>query len=151
MFDAATAFSVIVPDICGVLVFTLLVFWCAALFRGKGQLRYHFAGLIFSSAFLPILQVADYVPNLDPEIRNLVLSGSPAMVPSVFGAFAMVMQLFVYVWIVAKIVPLVSAIHSFGRIRALLAVLIGGALSQVVAWFVFMPFFAELVKRAAKA
>ncbi|MGY4371025.1 hypothetical protein ACVW1A_007090 [Bradyrhizobium sp. LB1.3] len=63
----------------------------------------------------------------------------------------MVMQLFVYVWIVAKIVPLVSAIHSFGRIRALLAVLIGGALSQVVAWFVFMPFFAELVKRAAKA
>jgi Yip1 domain len=155
IFEPTASISVIVPSICNVIAFCFLIYWFGRLFGGKGQLRHSIAGLMFASALIPIVQLADYVPNLDPQYRKAVLAGNVSAVslPPSSGLifFGLLLGIAVTIWTITKLVPLVSAIHSFGRIRAILVVVLVGLLHATLSVSIWQPFWAELVRKYAHA
>ena len=140
IFDASIALSTFVPLIFAVILFILLVYWSAKFLGGKGDLRHSFAGLIYSSAFMPFLYATHLITQLDPEYRKVILNGkfTADMFQNVspLSMIGSVLEVACLIWIIAKLVPLIRIIHSLSTFKAFIAVAFGGIGEQLYEYFV---------------
>jgi len=94
-----------------------------------------------------VLCLTQIVYILNPAIPQAMITGAPPTF-SPIEIFGSTLQLAALIWIVVKLVPLIKIVHEVGRLRALLIIAVAAVVDGLYEWFVWMPFFAEMVKSA---
>src|SRR6266566_4945081 len=109
--------------------------------------------MFYSSAFVPIALITHYLTRIDPANRKAILTGDANDLtvlnsPLVFiGSLAFIA---VSIWIIVKLIRLIKVVYGVGRFRSLIVIGIAAGVEQLYERFVWLPFFVELMKSAAK-
>jgi hypothetical protein len=151
VLDVKLAISATMPFLVAVALFSSLIFLFGKLVGGKGTFRLTLAGMLYFSAFLPFIYLVDYIALTDPDFRAAMLARNMeyfgkdmALVPRIGSwiGFAVI------VFLAVRMLPLVKVIHRIGFVRAAIVIALTGSVYELYEFFVWMPFFAQLVKTA---
>jgi len=111
--------------------------------------------MLYSSAFMFINTILAliFLPHSSVDLQTLLsaLSGSPEKYVRVYNTadyIGSVIGLIVICYVNIKLISLVKFVHSIGVIRASLVLACAYAAYVCYAWFVGVPFLAELAKRS---
>jgi hypothetical protein len=107
--------------------------------------------MLYFSAFMPFLYIPDYIALIDTDYRAAFLarnmeyfSQHMALVPFIGS----LIQMFIAIYLVVRLFPLVKVIHKVEFVRAAIIIFLTGSVYELYEYFVWIPFFAELVRTA---
>jgi hypothetical protein len=134
--EVSTIINVIIIAVLQAGVFSFAMFILARMLGSKASLRDTLASMLFATVYTPLLSVRSYVEFFDPDFVRNFATGDKLIenVPLNGYVIANVLITFsIYVYITWKVVPLVSAVHRFGLIRAITS--FGAA---AIMWLIFI-------------
>ena len=120
------------------------------IFFGHGKFYQSLITGIYLTAFWPISVLGDYILlPCSPGVRNSVLNGSAFKIVDkdyIYIIILMFAALFLFIYLITKVLPVFRLIHSFGNFRSILAAIIGILLLIIVSQLFIFPIYVELTK-----
>lgn len=156
VFDATTQITGIILNYLQIILFSYFIYLFGYIVKGRGKLVSVLSSMFFASALLPFFVFTHYIDYRSQVLLQTMKGGMTfidvkpedivADAPMII--LAGIIELIVIIYIIRKLIPVVKWVHTLGFLRALLVVLLAGALQQLIAYTVFLPYFLDLVKNA---
>jgi hypothetical protein len=110
------------------LSFTAFFHFAAICLRGRGSFSASFITCAYLSAFCPFLSLTDYAFLLFPDVEKLAkahdfqaaYSDADPLTRFAYNGFLLLVFLFLTIYILPRVIPLIKYVHAVGTVRALL-------------------------------
>lgn len=140
-------------------VFTIAVHISAKAVGGSAPFARMLPAMLYASAYYVFFNALGYLPASNPALVESLRSGGFPEGPAAEALIAenpslavtLLVCLVFGVYVVIKLTPLVASVHGVGRIRSLLAVLLGCALYFLVIRFAILPIWIAFTSTALTA